>query len=140
VSLDTNTVLELFNRRGRVAERLLAAAAAAIAVPSVVLYELEVGVRKSKRPKIGRRQADELMAAVALLPFGSEEARVAAGIRADLGAKGLEIGPYDTLIAATALARGAVLVTHDSRELGRIDRLRTEDWSRPRRAEDDLAP
>ncbi len=127
--LDTNTVIELFRHHGKVAEHLLARSTAEIAVPSVVLYELEVGVRKSKRPKLGRRQIDELMAVLALLPFGAEEARAAAAIRADLERRGLKIGSYDVLIAATALARGAVLVTHSTGEFGLIEGLRIEDWS-----------
>lgn len=54
--LDTNTVIDLFKGRGRVAERLLDLPPAEIALSSVVLYELEVGVRKSARPKrIGAR-------------------------------------------------------------------------------------
>ncbi|HSL81928.1 MAG TPA: PIN domain-containing protein [Thermoanaerobaculia bacterium] len=63
-----------------------------------------------------------------LLPFGAAEARAAARIRAGLEAQGRTIGPYDILIAATALARGEVLVTHNTEELGRVEGLRLEDW------------
>jgi tRNA(fMet)-specific endonuclease VapC len=48
-ALDTNSVVHFFQGRGRVAERLLAAAPRAIAVPSVVVYELSVGVERSAR-------------------------------------------------------------------------------------------
>jgi tRNA(fMet)-specific endonuclease VapC len=41
---------------------------------------------------------------------------------------GQQIGPFDILIAGTALAHGAILVTHNVGEFGRIQNLRIEDW------------
>ncbi|HVL56749.1 MAG TPA: PIN domain-containing protein [Burkholderiaceae bacterium] len=38
------------------------------------------------------------------------------------------MGPPDTLIAATALAHGATLVTRNLREFGRIAGLHVVDW------------
>jgi tRNA(fMet)-specific endonuclease VapC len=49
-------------------------------------------------------------------------------VRAALERRGQPIGPHDLLIAATALSRGATLVTHDQREFARIDGLSCEDW------------
>jgi len=51
-----------------------------------------------------------------LLPFGAKEARSAARIRTDLEAVGKPIGPYDVLIAGTALANGAILIARNVRE------------------------
>jgi len=39
-----------------------------------------------------------------------------------------QIGPRDLLIAATALADGMVVVTHNTREFNRIEGLGVEDW------------
>lgn len=63
-----------------------------------------------------------------VLPFGVEEAKTAALLRARLEEKGTPIGPLDTLIAATALTHGGVLVTRNVREFGRVLGLTTEDW------------
>lgn len=126
--LDTNTVIDLFKGRGRVAERVLATPPREIGLAAVVLYELETGALKSERRQKNRRQIEELAKLATLLPFGAAEARAAAGIRAGLEAQGRAIGPYDILIAATALARGEVLVTHNTEELGRVEGLRLEDW------------
>jgi len=48
-------------------------------------------------------------------------------IRADLRTRGTPIGGNDLLIAATALAHDAVLVTHNTREFSRVAGLRLED-------------
>jgi predicted nucleic acid-binding protein len=56
------------------------------------------------------------------------EARVAALIRRDLEEAGTSIGTLDTLIAATAVANRATLVTHNTREFSRIPDLALDDW------------
>ena len=127
-ALDTSTVVDYLKGRGRVAERLLAAPSREIAVPTVVLYELEFGAEKAGATAGRRAELEELFQTVQLLPFGEAEAKAAARIRADLESRGLPIGPYDVLIAATALARGAVLVTHNTGEFSRVTGLRLEDW------------
>jgi tRNA(fMet)-specific endonuclease VapC len=38
------------------------------------------------------------------------------------------IGPYDVLLAGHALALGATLVTHNTREFARVPGLTVEDW------------
>lgn len=38
------------------------------------------------------------------------------------------IGPYDTLIAGTALTHSAILVTHNTKEFKRIKGLLIQDW------------
>lgn len=126
--LDANTIIDLFKGRGKVAERVLHTPPAQIIVPTVVLYELEVGVLKSQRPEKNRRHIDELTALGTVVPFEEAEAKAAARIRVDLESQGLVIGPYDILIAATAMAHGNILVTHNTDEFNRVDGLRLESW------------
>jgi tRNA(fMet)-specific endonuclease VapC len=45
-----------------------------------------------------------------------------------LEARGLPIGPLDVLIAGTALAHGATLVTRNLREFSRVEGLKLENW------------
>jgi tRNA(fMet)-specific endonuclease VapC len=54
----------------------------------------------------------------------------AARIRIDLEARGLAIGPADVMIAATAVTRGAILVTGNTREFSRVRGLRIIDWTK----------
>jgi tRNA(fMet)-specific endonuclease VapC len=49
-------------------------------------------------------------------------------MRVALARAGKPIGPYDTLIAATALEHGLTLVTHNTREFRRVEGLAVEDW------------
>jgi tRNA(fMet)-specific endonuclease VapC len=98
----------------------------------VVVYELETGIAKSTGAAKRRSQLDQLLKAVAVVPFGIEEAKAAAAIRARLEQDGAPIGPMDTLIAGTALAHGGVLVTRNIREFGRVPGLRVGTASRRR--------
>lgn len=126
--LDTNTLIYFFQGKGRVAERLLSTAPKEVAIPAVVVYELEVGTTKMANPRKRRQQLNEILAVTTVLPFGVEEARAAAQIRVKLERAGMKIGPLDTLIAATALCHNAVLVTHNVEEFGRVEGLAIRDW------------
>lgn len=127
-ALDANTVIHFFKGRGNVARRLLAVAPTEIALPSVALLELEVGRLKSRNPERRQRELEELSAFVTILPFGPPEAAAAAQVRADLEWAGLTIGPYDVLIAGTALSHRATLVTNNVSEFSRVRGLVVEDW------------
>jgi tRNA(fMet)-specific endonuclease VapC len=127
-ALDTNSLVYFFKGLGRVSERLLATPPREVTVPAIALYELEVGIAKSTSPQKRRKQLDELLRWARVLPFARAEARTAAKIRAELERNGSPVGPLDTLIAGTALAHGATLVTRNVKEFGRIEGLSTENW------------
>ncbi len=126
--LDTNTLIYFFKGMGRVSETLLSHPPSDIAIPAIVLYELEVGIAKSTAPTKRRQQLQTFIAATQVLSFGAKEAQAAAQIRVNLEKNGQPIGAYDVLIAATALAQKATLVTHNTKEFGRIKQLELEDW------------
>ena len=127
-ALDTNTVIYFFKNVGHVAEHLFSLPPHEIALPSVVLYELEVGIAKSTSPEKRRAQLNELLTLVRVLPFSENEAAISAKLRAILEQAGTPIGPLDMMIAGTALANKATLVTHNTKEFSRINQLRLEDW------------
>jgi tRNA(fMet)-specific endonuclease VapC len=126
--LDTNSLIYFFKGIGNVATRLLDTPPKDIRIPSIVLYELEVGIAKSTHPTKRSQQLEELISVTGVLPFGLREAKSAAQIRVELDNRGQSIGPHDFLIAATALANQATLVTHNTNEFGRIEQLQIEDW------------
>ena len=126
--LDTNTLVYFFKGIGRVGERMLSTPPSDIAIPALVLYELEVGIAKSSSSDRRRAELDRVTEVVSILPFGRKEAQVAAAVRADLEQIGKPIGPLDTLIAGTAVANHATLVTHNTSEFGRVPNLEVVDW------------
>ena len=127
-ALDTNTLIYFFKGYGKVAERMLNTAPSNIAIPCVVLFEIETGIAKSAQPDTRRQQLGQLLDNVTVLQFDRGAAREAAGIRAQLEQNGTPIGPLDTLIAGTAVATGSVLVTRNLQELERVPQLKVVDW------------
>ena len=71
---------------------------------------------------------DRLSSQLISLPFDDSAAEIYERIRAELEAVGMLIGPYDMMIAAIALANDLTLVTHNTREFGRVAGLKIEDW------------
>jgi len=65
---------------------------------------------------------------VEILPFDAQAGIRAAELRHNLERAGEAIGPLDTLIAATALSHGGVLVTRNLREFARVPGLKTLNW------------
>ncbi|WP_333607344.1 type II toxin-antitoxin system VapC family toxin [Arsukibacterium sp.] len=127
-ALDTNTLIYFFKGMGNVQQRLLAKSPGDILLPAVVLYELETGIAKSQAPARRRDQLNELLKVIQIIPFDAKAAKIAADVRADLEQQGRMIGPLDNLIAASAKAAGAILVTRNVSEFSRIAGLVVENW------------
>lgn len=126
-ALDTNTLSYYMRRQGQVAARVQAMSPLQIVLPSVVVYEVNFGLRKA-----GRREALDAFArmvqAASVLDFDAEAADHAARIRVQLEQLGTSIGHADLLIAASARRHGCTLVTHNTREFSRVPDLLIEDW------------
>ena len=96
-----------------------------------MLVEHELRYRFARNPTVKSwRLIEQLLALIASLPLTRPIANRAAELRSDLtiGVAGTPVGPYDSLIAATALGHGATLVTNNVREFARVPRLAVEDW------------
>ncbi|CAN5178379.1 type II toxin-antitoxin system VapC family toxin [soil metagenome] len=126
--LDTNTLIYFFKQQGQVAAHLKNIAASQIAIPSVVLFELEYGVLRSTRPELQRKGIDSALKVYGVLSLDDKAARSAAWIKHTLEAAGTSIEHFDLRIAGTALAHDMTLVTRNTREFGRVPGLRVENW------------
>jgi tRNA(fMet)-specific endonuclease VapC len=91
-----------------------------------VLFGIELNAQFSYLPAM-----QALLRELPVLTFDSASALQAAKIRAHLQRIGRPIGGYDALIAATALAQGLTVVTHNTREFSRVPGLKLEDWQLP---------
>ena len=126
--LDTNTVVDYFRGKGKVAEHLFALPPSEVGLPAVVAYEVWIGVLGSQNAQRRQSQLERFLSVVAVVPFDAMVARRAAQLRHALERRGEGIGPMDTLIAATALAHNATLVTRNVKEFGRVQGLAVSNW------------
>lgn len=127
--LDTNVVSDFVRGEAAVIARLQQEAPSNLALSVTSELEIEYGLQRV--PQIAVRVASamrQIIEAVILLPFEREDAKLAAVLRNQLAAAGKPISPYDLLLAATALGRGLVFVTHNAREFERVPGLNLEDW------------
>jgi tRNA(fMet)-specific endonuclease VapC len=127
--LDANTCIRYLNGRSpAVFQQLNALSETDICVCSVVKLELRYGALRSNAIEKTLAQQEKFFDRFVSLPFDDKAHLYAAQIRADLAQAGTPIGPYDLLIAATALANNLILVTHNTREFNRVSGLQIEDW------------
>jgi tRNA(fMet)-specific endonuclease VapC len=118
---------EMGNYRRAISERR------SVAISTIVLFELEYGLAKSLQTRQNRIRLDTFMSQpFMILPLTVSDVGAAATIRANLARRKQPIGPYDTLIAGQALARGLTLVTANVREFARVDGLKWVDWAKAR--------
>jgi tRNA(fMet)-specific endonuclease VapC len=131
--LDTNVVIALLKNQPPVVRtrlRRVVTRGSAVAVSSIVLYELWYGVARSERRRENTERLRVFLAGnVNVVPFEEEDAAVAGELRATLERAGTPIGPYDLLIAAQALRGGSTLVTANLSEFARVRGLAWQDWS-----------
>lgn len=107
--------------------RLLQVSPTDLCISSVVEMELLFGIEL--KPQFSYlRELQTLLKKLPVIAFESADALQAAKLRAALQRTGKPIGPYDGLIAATALARKMTVVTHNTSEFSRVMGLSVEDW------------
>ncbi len=101
-----------------------------IGLSAISLSELEFGLRHGEQYEKQRKYLRQVLAPFQAYAYDAVDCVHQYGIvRSALERKGKGIGLLDTLIAAHALALGAVLVTHNSREFKRVPQLIIEDWA-----------
>jgi tRNA(fMet)-specific endonuclease VapC len=127
--LDTNVCVAFLNGTdASIRDRLLALPPSDVLLCSVVKAELLFGARKSKRVDANLAQLAKFFAAMDSAPFDDVAAEHYGLLRAQLEALGTPIGANDMMIAATALAGRATLVTRNQREFLRVTGLAVESW------------
>jgi tRNA(fMet)-specific endonuclease VapC len=127
--LDTNACIRILNGSSvSLIERLRSVPRSLVRLSSVVKAELFYGARKSTRTAENLRLLERFFDTIASLPFDDRCASEYGLLRQELDRAGTPIGPNDLLIAATARAHHAILITNNVREFSHVSELRLEDW------------
>jgi tRNA(fMet)-specific endonuclease VapC len=127
--LDTNACIRILNNRSPVlVARLRSRDPGELCLCAVTKAELLFGAYNSARPAENLRVLQIFFAPYVSLVFDDACADYYGRIRFDLQRQGIPIGGNDLLIAATALANDATVVTANIREFGRVLGLKYENW------------
>ena len=130
--LDTNICI-FYMRKGQyegiIKSKVIQHGLKNIKIPAIVMAELMHGAHKSKKSAETLKATREFIANFEIIPFDFMEAKLYGQIRANLERKGQLISNNDMLIAATALAYNATLITNNTQEFSRIDGLNLDNWT-----------
>jgi tRNA(fMet)-specific endonuclease VapC len=124
---DTNAISAYMRGDCPILAEKMTAAFGELCISVIVLAEREFGVTKGSNAH-ARLKLAELAQTLPVEPFTRDDSTHYAAIRHDLEARGVGIGPMDTLIAAQALRLGATVVTRNTREYSRVPGLKVENW------------
>lgn len=127
--LDTNIASHIIRGDQRdILRRLITIPMADLAISAVTEAELRYGLaRRGHPPKLTAR-VREFLLRVDVLPWSDDVPASYGALRAACEKAGVSLAPFDMMIAAHALATGAVLVTRD-RAFTRVPGLTVDDWA-----------
>ena len=126
--LDTNICIYLLKGRSeRLVQKITSHSVSDLAISMVSVAELTYGVIHSTKVEENRLTLMKFLSPFQLLEFGLQDALVFGTIENQLRQKGKPIDPFDTLIAAQAIARTMTLVTND-KHFSHVPSLNIENW------------
>ena len=127
--LDTCVISDFIKGQSNVLTRMKYEQPDHLAISSITKMEIEYGLKLNPaRAKKIQSITDSILSIIHTLPYESEDAIATANIRSYLKTAGTPIGAYDVMIGGTALSRGLIMVTSNTKEFDRITGLVLEDW------------
>jgi len=132
--LDTTVLIDVSRRRSRRRSRAAAklrdllAAGQSLVTTRLNVAELYVGIQRSDDPRREERIVRAAVQDLEILEFDDRAARLFGEITAHLDRIGRPIGDMDALIAATSIANGHVLVTHNATHFANVPLLTVETY------------
>jgi tRNA(fMet)-specific endonuclease VapC len=125
--LDTDTVSFSWRGEGQIGAKILEHHPSALCVSAITIAELRFGADRRKS-SILHAKIDTFVATVEIVPFDEVCAKHFGVIASALAGEGTPIGEFDVMIAATAIAAQATLVTNNVKHFKRVRNLRVENW------------
>jgi len=127
ILLDTNVVVAFLNGYKSVLKRIRVKIDK-IALSTLVVAELDYGAKVSQKSEENLEKLYQLVDIVQVVPFDIECAKIFGTIKSGLRKLGKPTGEVDALIAATAIAHEAILVTANKKHFENIEGLKIEIW------------
>lgn len=125
--LDTNICIHFFRGKFNLLDKLEQIGLDNCAISEITLAELVFGAESSNDPIKNLKLIENFSSQIAILPifnaiyiYGKEKSR--------LKSLGMPVSDFDLLIGCTALERDLIMVTENTREFQRINRLKLENW------------
>lgn len=125
--LDTNICIFYMKDAHGVSDHIRSLPLIDLVISEVTLAELMYGVSRSQHREKNQRSLDNFLELVEVLPI-SPVLGVFADEKARLRHAGIPLPDFDLLIGVTAVYHGLVLVTNNTKHLGRIQGIKLEDW------------
>ncbi len=128
--LDTNIISYWMRGDRSVIDRIKDHSPSDLLLSTITLAEILYGIEKSPIKKKERRlKIKQISSLLGICPFDEIAAGQYAVIRTQLEREGRVISERDTQIASIARANRLIVVTHNVKEFGRVDKLKVEDWA-----------
>lgn len=128
--LDTNIcIYAIKNKPEQVLEYIHKNMSRGLCISTITLAELEYGINASKYPEKNTIALIQFLSIMDVLNFDDHAASEYGKICANLRSKGTPIGVMDMLIAAHAKSKSLTLVTNNTKEFERVEKLNLENWT-----------
>lgn len=127
--LDTCVISDFVKGNNRVIQKIKSEQPVDLAVSAVTVMELYYGLKLNSQRAIKISPIIKaLLQTINIIAYDSQCAEETARIRAELKVLGTPIGPYDIMIAGTAIEHRMIMVTANIKEFKRINSLIIENW------------
>lgn len=126
--IDTNIIIYRLKNLGNVNDNFLKNKDEDMAVSVISYGELVFGAKKSKFVEKNLKTVNSIKEIFPLVDVNCDAMDVFGEIKACVQKNGMPIDDMDLLIAATAIANGFTLVTHNIKHFENIPNLKLVDW------------
>lgn len=127
--LDTNVIISLYrHEKNGIQQRLREVGIDNCCISDITLYELYWGARLNRNTKQELMKIDSLSRNITIVPT-KNIVKEASRQKYLLKEKGLPIEDFDILIGSAAIVNNLILVTRNTKHMGRLENIKIEDWS-----------